>query len=135
LSVAKSSDALLISRVQAGDEEAIGLIYDEHSMVVYSIALGVLSVTESAEDVLHETFMQLWREPASFALRGGSLKVSLAITALNRAIEVIGKESRARISSSVGSAIPSLNGDLAAFRRKVAANVGLDSSDRKEEKT
>ncbi len=78
-------DSVLLERVQAGEEESIGVLYDAYSAVVYSVALSILCCPKSAEDVLHETFMHLWREPASFKVRGGTLRASLAISAYQRA--------------------------------------------------
>ena len=95
------TDSALMARALAGDEQAIGLLYDAHSTVVYSIALGILGSPESAEDVLHDTFMQLWREPASFALRGETLKASLAISAYNGAVSA--RKRRSVKLSSAGS--------------------------------
>ena len=84
--VPASTDATLMAGILAGDEDAIGLLYDEHSTMVYAIALCILRDPERAADVLHDTFMQLWREPASFAIRGGSLRASLASSAHQGAI-------------------------------------------------
>ena len=88
------SDRQLIRRIEDGDEEAIGLLFDAYSKVVYSIALCVLGHLEAAEDVLHETFMTLWREPDRFAVRDGRLQSSLAISAYKRALDVRAKEAR-----------------------------------------
>ena len=94
------SDAILFARVQAGDEKVMGLLYDLYSSVVYSIALAVVNSTDNAEDVLHETFMQLWREPTSFALRDGSLKASLATSTFRRAVQVRDKYQAAAFTAS-----------------------------------
>src|ERR1035441_10329649 len=54
-------DSSLLARVQSGDEQAMASIYDRYSRVVYSVALRVLRDPASAEDVLQEVFMQIWR--------------------------------------------------------------------------
>jgi DNA-directed RNA polymerase specialized sigma24 family protein len=38
--------------VRAGDEDAMGVLYDRYSPLVYAVALQVLADTAAAEDVL-----------------------------------------------------------------------------------
>ena len=59
-------DAFLLALVQSGDEQAISALFNRHSKIVYSIALRVLSDPTSADDVVHEIFMQIWRNPDGF---------------------------------------------------------------------
>jgi len=66
-------------------------LYDRYSALVYAVALRVLTDTGAAEDVLQEVFMQLWRHPASFDARRGSLGPWLAVIARHRAIDVLRK--------------------------------------------
>jgi RNA polymerase sigma-70 factor, ECF subfamily len=56
---------------------------------VYSVALRVLRDPSSAEDVLQEVFMQIWRNPDSFAATRGSLGGWLAIVSRNRSIDAL----------------------------------------------
>ena len=55
------SDATLLLLVQRGDGAAMASLFDRYSKVVYSVALRVLRDPASAEDVLQEIFMQVWR--------------------------------------------------------------------------
>ncbi len=89
-----SSDFVLLARLEVGDEEAIGLLFDSHSSCVYTIALRILGHIESAEHVLHETFMTLWREPGSFRMRNDSLQCSLAVCAYKGALKLREKDRR-----------------------------------------
>lgn len=66
-------------------------LYDRYSPLVYAVALRVLIDTGAAEDVLQEVFMQLWRHPASFDARRGSLGPWLAVIARHRAIDILRK--------------------------------------------
>ncbi|HZQ92205.1 MAG TPA: sigma-70 family RNA polymerase sigma factor [Terriglobales bacterium] len=77
----------LVSRIRAGDESAIGELYDRYSCVVYGAALRVLGDTGAAEDVLQDVFMQLWRNPSAFNANRGSLAAWLSVIARNRAID------------------------------------------------
>jgi len=82
-------DASLLALVQSGDEQAMAALFDRYSRVVYSIALRVLRDPASAEDVLQEVFMQIWRNPDSFTAARGSLGGWLSIVARNRSIDAI----------------------------------------------
>src|SRR5271154_1273517 len=82
-------DAALLTLVQRGDEYAMASLFDRYSKVVYSVALRVLRDPASAEDVLQEVFMQIWRKPESFSATRGSLGGWLAVVARNRSIDFL----------------------------------------------
>src|SRR5450756_95243 len=82
-------DATLLSQVQRGDEHAMASLFDRYSKVVYSVALRVLRDPASAEDVLQEIFMQVWRNPDSFIATRGSLGGWLAVVSRNRSIDAL----------------------------------------------
>jgi RNA polymerase sigma-70 factor, ECF subfamily len=52
----------------------------------------VLSNRSSAEDILQDVFMQLWRTPQAFNASRGSLVTWLAVIARNRAIDQLRKK-------------------------------------------
>ena len=80
-------DAALLARVQRGDEQAMAMLFDRYSKIVYSVALRVLRDAASAEDILQEIFMQIWRNPAGFVATRGSLGGWLAVVTRNRSID------------------------------------------------
>ena len=82
-------DAALLSGVQRGDENAMASLFDRYSKVVYSVALRVLRDPASAEDVLQEIFMQIWRNPDSFISTRGSLGGWLSVVSRNRSIDAL----------------------------------------------
>lgn len=80
-------DAVLLGRVQAGDEAAMAMLFDRYSRLVYSVAMRVLRDEPAAEDVTQDIFMQVWRKPEIFAHNRGSLPAWLAVVARNRSID------------------------------------------------
>jgi RNA polymerase sigma-70 factor (ECF subfamily) len=84
-----SQDAQLLDRVRRGDEQAMATLYDRYSKVVYSVALRVLRDPASAEDVLQDVFLGVWRKPETFVSARGSLGGWLAVVARNRAIDTL----------------------------------------------
>ncbi len=82
-------DSVLLALVQRGDEQAMASLFDRYSKVVYSVALRVLRDPASAEDVLQEIFMQIWRNPDGFIATRGSLGGWLAVVSRNRSIDML----------------------------------------------
>ena len=82
-------DASLLTQVQAGEQSAMATLYDRYSRLIYSLALRVLREPATAEDVLQEVFMQLWRNPDSFVAARGNLGSWLAVVARNRSIDIL----------------------------------------------
>jgi RNA polymerase sigma-70 factor (ECF subfamily) len=82
-------DAALLTLVREGNESAMAVLFDRYSKVVYSVALRVLRDPASAEDVLQEVFMQIWRNPDGFVATRGSLGGWLAVVARNRSIDTL----------------------------------------------
>jgi len=96
--------------VRSGDAGAMAALYDRYSSIVYSVALRVLGESSSAEDVLQEVFMQLWRNPGRFDASRGSLGPWLAVIARNRAIDALRKR---HPESDVDDVVVSVEPDLA----------------------
>lgn len=51
----------LVLRLQAGDLEALGVLYDDYRTLVYRTALGITGDPEVAADLLQEVFLRLYR--------------------------------------------------------------------------
>jgi RNA polymerase sigma-70 factor (ECF subfamily) len=64
-------------------------LFDRYGGMVYSVALRVLKDPGQAEDVMQETFFQVWENPAKFIEGRGSLGAWLAVVARNKAIDVL----------------------------------------------
>lgn len=85
-----SLDASLLAAIQQGDEAAMAAFYSRHATRIYSVALRVLRDPNSAEDVLQDIFMLIWRTPAVL-IATHCLPGWLAVAARNRAVDVIRK--------------------------------------------
>jgi RNA polymerase sigma-70 factor, ECF subfamily len=79
----------LLARVAQRDPDAMLVIYDQLSGIVYSVALQVLRDPSESEDVTQEVFLQLWRTPERFDVDRGPLRNWLVIVARNRAIDAL----------------------------------------------
>src|ERR1017187_1555530 len=80
-----------LTRIRAGDQQAMSELYDRYSKVVYAVALRVRQDAAGAEDVLQDIFLQLWRNPDAFDASRGSLAAWLAVIARHRSIDRLRK--------------------------------------------
>ena len=88
-SISRADEESLLSSIRSAKPEAMAAIYDRFSSVVYSVALRILREPSAAEDVLQDVFIQLWRNPDSYASQRGSLGAWLAVVARNRSIDAL----------------------------------------------
>jgi RNA polymerase sigma-70 factor (ECF subfamily) len=115
------SDLALVTAIRSGDQSAMGALYDRYSSIVYAVALRVLQDTGTAEDVLQEIFMQLWRNPGSFDSSRGNMAAWLAVIARNRAIDAL---RRRRPEDDIDDVVVSVEPDFAtAADRSRAMNI------------
>jgi RNA polymerase sigma-70 factor (ECF subfamily) len=100
----RDADKDLLSRIASGDQQALKLLYGQASDRVMAIALRVLKDRSEAEDVVQETFVEVWKRAKQFdAARGGAAAWVITI-ARNRAIDrVRAKGSSARTIEGMGS--------------------------------
>jgi RNA polymerase sigma-70 factor (ECF subfamily) len=78
----------LLTRIQAGEEDALLQLHDRYVNLVYSVAYRVLEHQQDAEEVTQDVFMRLWHKSALYDPEKGSFTTwLLTITrrlALNR---------------------------------------------------
>lgn len=51
----------LLARIAAGDKAALAELYAQAKNPVYCFALSILRDSFAAEDVMQETFLQVWK--------------------------------------------------------------------------
>lgn len=88
-------DAALVARVAAGDQDALGQLYDRFGQAVYSLCLRIVHEGATAEELTQEVFVRLWRSAASFDAAKGRLSTWLLRIAHNLSLnEVRRRQSR-----------------------------------------
>jgi RNA polymerase sigma-70 factor, ECF subfamily len=90
------ADDELMLRLQAGDHEALGLLFDGDSRLLLSVALRVLHDYGEAEDVVQDSFFYLYQKATLFDPVKGTAKAWLAQVALHRALDRKAEECRNR---------------------------------------
>ena len=66
-------DAALMFRVQAGDTDAFGALYDRLSPRAYRVAYGVARDHPRAEQIIQEAFLSVWRDREQYRPEQGSV--------------------------------------------------------------
>ena len=61
----RARDRELLARVARGDVAALRTLYDQHAPRAITIAYRILRNREEAEDVVQETFLEVWRRAPS----------------------------------------------------------------------
>jgi RNA polymerase sigma-70 factor (ECF subfamily) len=82
-----SPDAALVRRLLQRDVSAFEELYDRHSRLVYALVLRILQQATTAEEVVQEVFLQLWRNTAQYDGSRGPFVPWLLAIARNRALD------------------------------------------------
>lgn len=90
----KTSDADLLKRMLAGDEEAFICLYNRHQAKVYRFAFQMSGSEAIAQDVTQEVFLMLMREGERYDTTRGSVSAYLYGIARNFVLQKLSKESR-----------------------------------------
>ena len=88
------TDALLASRLAAGDDLALAEAFDRYGWAVYGAALRVAGDGASAQDVVQDVSVELWSHPDRYDPAAGSLRTYLIVLARHRAVDLVRSELR-----------------------------------------
>jgi len=84
---AQESDVLLLKAIATRDEAALAQLYDRYDRILFGLLMRILNNREEAEDVLQETFLQVWRKAADFDENRGRPFTWLVTLARSRGID------------------------------------------------
>jgi len=82
-----TQDEILLTRLQAGDQEALGYLFQRHKHVVRGLAVRILRDTAEAEDLVQDLFIFIQRKCAIFDSSKSSARSWIIQMAYHRAIE------------------------------------------------
>jgi len=82
-----SSDATLVVQLLHRDVNAFEQLYDRHSRIVYALVLRILQQASTAEEVVQDVFLQLWRNAGQYQSDRGPFVPWLLTLARNRALD------------------------------------------------
>ena len=80
------TDMALWEALCAGENEALGQLYNRHASLVYGISLNMLGTTQEAEDLTQDIFIKLVQSKKYDPTRG-SLRTFLSVLTRSRALD------------------------------------------------
>ena len=119
------SDEDLVGALAMGRQDALAPLYDRYAGLLMAVGTRVLASRLECEDVLHDVFVEAWRQAGTFDPERGSVRAWLVTRMRSRALD---KRKSAAFSRSVpldqrpeertgDRDDPTLNPDRAAVRR------------------
>lgn len=89
-------DEELVARLGSGDENALRALHQRYAALVFTVAARIVDTT-TAEDVVQDVFVTLWRKHRTFDPSRGSFKSWIVQVARHRALnELRSRKSRGR---------------------------------------
>lgn len=94
-----SDETRLAQRIAAGEERALGELYDRCGAGAYALAIAILRDAADAEEAVADAFAQVWRSAGSFDTSRGSLSAWVNTITRSRALDRL--RARRRRSSAL----------------------------------
>jgi RNA polymerase sigma-70 factor (ECF subfamily) len=117
---AATRDRVLVERMAAGDERALGELYDRRAGMVYSLALAIAGERADAEEITVDALSQAWRTAGQFDPTRGSVVAWLTTIARTRALDLV-RERRRRVRAETQATLESVDGLAAPLAEAGAA--------------
>jgi RNA polymerase sigma-70 factor (ECF subfamily) len=102
----------LIERIADRDERALTALYDATLKRVYGLVLRVVSRPALADEVVEETYFQIWRNALRFDAARGCAMAWLLGMARSRAIDAVRREARFQHASLDAESAPEVASDV-----------------------
>jgi RNA polymerase sigma-70 factor (ECF subfamily) len=100
-------DRELVRRMAAGDEAALGDLYDRFTPLLHSVVLRIVGDADDAEEVVEETFWQAWRQASRYEESRGGISTWLVMMGRSRALDRV--RSRRRFREETFDELPESN--------------------------
>jgi len=88
-------DVALVARMAAGDQSAVGDLYDRYGRQVYSLAFRMLADGAAAEDVTQDVFVKVWRSADRFDAERGRVGTWILHIAYTTTVDLVRTRRRA----------------------------------------
>jgi RNA polymerase sigma-70 factor (ECF subfamily) len=118
------SDESLLAAIVRGDHDALGVLYDRYHRLAMAVAYRVLNDHGTAEDVVHDAFLTVWRRGESFNAGRGTVRSWLLTVVRNAAIDRRrGRHARALQDASLDNVAFLLSTEKEEIFATVAAGI------------
>lgn len=89
-------DAELHRRLLFGDREAFSVLYGRYAPAAYGLASRVTGQENLAQEVVHDSFLALWRAPEAFDPARAPFRTFFLSLVHHRAVDTVRREERLR---------------------------------------
>jgi RNA polymerase sigma-70 factor (ECF subfamily) len=120
-----------VRRIASGDQAALGELYDRYGGMLLALATRVLGSPGEAEDVVQETFIQVWNKARTYDPARSSVSTWLVLLGRSRAIDRLRSRRAGRTcgsgarSADSASCIPSSPADVLFRERRERVRAEL----------
>lgn len=83
------TDEELVSALAVQDGTALAALYDRYGRLAFSLAVRIVGSPESAEEIVQEAFLSLWRGAVSYQAGRGTVRTWLLSITHHRAIDAV----------------------------------------------
>ncbi|SFZ93834.1 RNA polymerase sigma-70 factor, ECF subfamily [Flaviramulus basaltis] len=118
----------IVSLLQKGDKKAISLLYENYADSLYGVIKKIITDDDTAQDVLQESFVKIWRYAKKYDSSKAKLFTWLYRIAYNTAIDKVrslknktGKEVQIETSSVYKITSNELNQDVIDIRKHLSS--------------
>jgi RNA polymerase sigma-70 factor (ECF subfamily) len=103
-SVQETSDEALVLSIATGDKQALQVLFGRHNVRVYRFVLRFLNDEATAEDLVSEVFLDVWRQANRFEARS-QVSTWLLAMARNKALSALRRRSTEELDEEVAEFI------------------------------
>ena len=119
-----TSDEVLIGRIANGDRLAMQVLYARHHVRVFRFVVRLVRDEATAEDLISEVFLDVWRQAGRFEGRSAVSTWMLAIARF-KALSALRRRPDQELDEETAGAIEDLSDDPAAALEKKDKSVML----------
>ncbi len=104
-------DGAVLESIAKSDPDALVMLYDRYGRLAFGLAYRILGDAATAEEVVQDAFMNVWRKAESFDAERGNTRTWLLSIVRNRAIDQLrGRYGRQRDEIDFEKLEPVLSG-------------------------
>lgn len=119
-----ADDDALVTRVAAGDDDALAALYDRHGRAAYGLAVSVIRDRQLAEDAVQNAFLDVWRTAKRRCKRGESMRAWIMLLVHRRSVDLVRREElRRRVPTDMPAPATAASADDDAEMRSTALRV------------
>lgn len=113
----------LIRRIVAQDESALAELYDRYAPLLFSLAVRMVGEGDTAEEILQDVFLSVWRSAGTWDAGRSSLQAWLVAITRHRAIDALRRRKAPPIPLAADVPSGALGPDEAALSAALSQDV------------